>query len=1153
MQRAVDAFLAYNERDKSIVEPVAQWLTNHSVQTHFFARDKQYGEPIDDTGNLDEAATVIAFLGSEGWGNNHLRLVERALKMNKPIFTILIGDTNPSDREMAQGLFNKNLWLDLRMGDLGLLEKLLPLILDVSLRDEAGINPEIEMLIAGPDNRRQVALGRLIERARTRCEPISAKLREELARRRSTVPTSSSPDGPSSDPNAEVRSWLRVALIRCDPESLQTREIALRDIVPDAEPAEFARFWSLAAAQWANASYLPALAEKAAVDQTTSVSLAGVAMLNPSSPKVSNLFRHALRTGNRWTTRGVLRALRIVHVPEVISDVCLLAAGQNRAEVPMYDVFCALATPQAAALAAPLLAATPGIDAVVDRVIEAAHDANYSVVRDFSRFLATLDATRSRVILNERSRNPQIRSVARNLLEGMDAVPATAEEPYHLPGFAADTIDEQNDQLGIQAEVQTLVAIMMARDVTPPLAIGLFGEWGSGKSFFMSQMRKTVNALAQRPQQQDASPYCSSVVQITFNAWHYAETNLWASLVSAIFEKLAVHVFGGTPTERQQAQLIAELASAKAVTDEVLAEERRASEQLKEEQARLDVLRKERLAEEQKLAKFNPTYLIDLLHDSTLKKKAEQAFEQLGLPVVLDRVDDFKHAVADAGKLSSQTVALLKVLSAKRRSPLYVALFVAAVAVPAAGYAVDNWLPPNNKLFTTIGTVFAGVVTFATAATEIVRRGMKQVNVILAPIMEARKKVDAALERIRTEPADAELALAANLEVLKAKEQDARRRVADAAARVAATEERLRELKESRDLARFIADRHDSADYRKHLGLVSLVRQDFEALSERIREHGTAADGGRKVERIVLYIDDLDRCPASQVVNVLQAVHLLLAYPLFVVVVGVDSRWLTNSLTMHYKELGAAYTEAPEAAASPQHYLEKIFQIPYSLRPMSAEGYGKLVGQLTAGSKRVPVTQLVAKAVPSSGPSGVQPSIPESTAVGSALFPNAILTAEQSAQAPESAPVEERALVIHGWEESFAASLYPLIPSPRAAKRLVNVYRVLKAGVNAAQLQAFEGTETEPGQFQIPLLLLAIQICDASAATAWFADLMAEQGQLNSSEQAFRKSATAPPRQRLLERIQHIVTDEGFPKNAGLLKYWIPLVGRFTFETRTIV
>ena len=50
------------------------------------------------------------------------------------------------------------------------------------------------------------------------------------------------------------------------------------------------------------------------------------------------------------------------------------------------------------------------------------------------------------------------------------------------------------------------------------------------------------------------------------------------------------------------------------------------------------------------------------------------------------------------------------------------------------------------------------------------------------------------------------------------------------------------------------------------------------------------------VDRIILYIDDLDRCPEANVVEVLQAVHLLLAFPLFVVVVGVDSRWLLHSL-----------------------------------------------------------------------------------------------------------------------------------------------------------------------------------------------------------------------------------------------------------------
>ncbi len=45
-----------------------------------------------------------------------------------------------------------------------------------------------------------------------------------------------------------------------------------------------------------------------------------------------------------------------------------------------------------------------------------------------------------------------------------------------------------------------------------------------------------------------------------------------------------------------------------------------------------------------------------------------------------------------------------------------------------------------------------------------------------------------------------------------------------------------------------------------------------------------------ELNRIVLYIDDLDRCPPKRVVEVLQAVHLLLAFELFVVVVGVDAR-----------------------------------------------------------------------------------------------------------------------------------------------------------------------------------------------------------------------------------------------------------------------
>src|SRR6185436_4396402 len=79
-------------------------------------------------------------------------------------------------------------------------------------------------------------------------------------------------------------------------------------------------------------------------------------------------------------------------------------------------------------------------------------------------------------------------------------------------------------------------------EVTPPLSIGLFGEWGSGKTFFMRQLRREVGQLARvasdSQRMQRELPYFKRIVQIEFNAWHYLEGNLWASLVEHIFDNL---------------------------------------------------------------------------------------------------------------------------------------------------------------------------------------------------------------------------------------------------------------------------------------------------------------------------------------------------------------------------------------------------------------------------------------------------------------------------------------------------------------------------------------------------------------------------------------------------------------------------------------
>jgi hypothetical protein len=90
------------------------------------------------------------------------------------------------------------------------------------------------------------------------------------------------------------------------------------------------------------------------------------------------------------------------------------------------------------------------------------------------------------------------------------------------------------------------------------------------------------------------------------------------------------------------------------------------------------------------------------------------------------------------------------------------------------------------------------------------------------------------------------------------------------------------------------------------------------------------------LQRIVLYIDDLDRCPPQRVVEVLEAVHLMLALDLFIVVVAVDARWLIRSLEYHHRDLFSVKGTGEDdgaGVASPIDYLDKIFQIPYVLFP----------------------------------------------------------------------------------------------------------------------------------------------------------------------------------------------------------------------------
>ena len=81
-----------------------------------------------------------------------------------------------------------------------------------------------------------------------------------------------------------------------------------------------------------------------------------------------------------------------------------------------------------------------------------------------------------------------------------------------------------------------------------------------------------------------------------------------------------------------------------------------------------------------------------------------------------------------------------------------------------------------------------------------------------------------------------------------------------------------------------------------------------------------------------------------------------------------------------------------------------------------------------------------------------------------------------SDQTPVAIDPNPEHLQIEYWERNFMKELHQLIPSPRATKRFINIYRLIRATVDLDErlaLEEFIGNEKQ-GKYRAALLLLAI-------------------------------------------------------------------------------
>lgn len=672
-----------------------------------------------------------------------------------------------------------------------------------------------------------------------------------------------------------------------------------------------------------------------------------------------------------------------------------------------------------------------------------------------------------------------------------DILAALRQRFIKRPQAAVNDEPVGHDLLQVETAVYALAEMCMLNDLNPPLSVGVLGGWGSGKSFVMHLMQERVAHLRGRPATPNF-PYVGHVYQIRFDAWTYAKSNLWASLMQTIFYELNAQL----TREREVAKTLAgipETADSPSLTaeqEEVLARVLRAGGPVWEALAYPDLkarqvqdivnfaaeLDKKVQSQEllwAELRQLKETELNELRQTETELAAKQAALEQSRLELQA-KVDEeiaaeareaawkplqnafqqqFGAAVgtikamfttvepSDSPSIRdtfTNTAALWQMI---RNNPTEFAAFL----LLALFLATVLWVSENVTI-----QIPGLVLTVGSVGLAFLRSYDKWLNLIRQSFVAYRLQVEAEKNRLE-DGRDARLQqkLAEQTREFNQSKQSGQP-ITPPAANIPALEEEIAtlEAKAKRQRQRvgitatyvslldFVSSRLDEAIYEKELGLMHQVQRDLRELSESLTAEGHKLfPRGRA--RVILYIDDLDRCPPLRVVEVLEAVQLLLKTDLFIVVLAIDVRFITRALETVYKGILTR-----RGSPSGLDYIEKIIQIPYGVQPIEDTAVAGYLGQQVVVSQRGSPDSGAGDGGTAAPDDATQPEADQTG--GEDRGGEEVVTEEGDGREPETdLPVQ--AIEISPDEYARMQNCCKQVAmTPRAIKRLANVYKLLK-------------------------------------------------------------------------------------------------------------
>ncbi|MHA3024344.1 KAP family P-loop NTPase fold protein [Mycobacterium sp. BMJ-28] len=694
------------------------------------------------------------------------------------------------------------------------------------------------------------------------------------------------------------------------------------------------------------------------------------------------------------------------------------------------------------------------------------------------------------------------------------------------PDYRSDAVTsgDSADVLDRRVEAAALAEVIASRTARPPLSIGIFGQWGEGKSHFMNLLHQEITDISAPARDNSllevgTDTQHRDIRQIRFNAWHYSETDLWASLVSEIFSQLGASAEDSEDIrgkQRQQSRLLSEIIA-----------ERHLPERIAAEKARRDQLRRVRShADAATLSKTHPSALKASLADIDPDLAAE--------------FDDFIGAAA--GWTTYRRRQIMRVLAAMP----WVKIGLTLIAILAIGLGVWTWMPNVPA------KILSGIV-----ALSVIGGGYWT---------EVRPKFESLKEQLNAASRAVQSFRQASQRLIESMNKDIDLAVRVSDSTIETLERELRDLTAAGQLAGLVVERATDNTYRQSLGLMTEIREDFERMSRLLTRseieyeaNDVVGDSLPRIDRIVLYIDDLDRCPPRRVVEVLEAVHLMLAVELFVVVLAVDPRWLRRAVAVHYSDVLSETTPEDgrgEWASTPTQYLEKIFQIVLYIPSLSSSGYAALLEDLVV---RRPVRDEREGANIDAAARGDEVRVQHRPQTGAPDL------APQIGLPPPREMDRVDPLAFDGDELLLLKLLGPpIITTPRAVKRLVNSYALMTA-IRRLRSQPSSGHALRPALVLLALLIgypkegpVILQHMSTShrstPETTWTGFVRDLAEAVNRSEQPLDAILLS----RIANSLVHVTAEArhrgvALPEQLGTWTSWIPSVARLTFSAGAAV